>query len=23
MRAEVMWQCPKCRSKVDDSFDVC
>ena len=18
-----MWQCPKCRSKVDDSFDVC
>src|ERR1700677_581944 len=22
-RAPDMWQCPKCRSKVDDSFDVC
>jgi hypothetical protein len=23
MRADDMWQCPKCHSKVDDSFDVC
>jgi len=23
MGAQEMWQCPKCRSKVDDSFDVC